>query len=263
MDLFLPLIMQKKSAYYIQFTWSVILYPLLFLLSIWTVYWWEINYSYNLNEFGVFPREISGLIGVLMSPLIHSGIEHLYQNSAPLVVLSAALFYFYKPISWRVFLFGYLGSGLLLWVIGRPSFHIGASGLIYFLFGFLFFKGLISRYFRLIALSLAVVFLYGSLIWGIFPTKEQVSWEGHLSGLIIGFVLALFYRNFQITSPYDKYKNPVLVDSPDDPFLQQFDEQGNFIDAKELETDESSTSLSHEDHIEINYEISSKKTNSK
>lgn len=254
--------MKKKHVYHIYFTWSVLLYPILFLLSIWIVYWWEVSFSNSLNEFGVYPREVSGLIGILMSPLVHSNLEHLYHNSAPLVVLSASLFYFYKPISWRVFVLGYLGSGMLLWLIGRPSYHIGASGIIYFLFGFLFFKGLISRYFRLIALSLAVVFLYGSLVWGIFPTQENVSWEGHLAGLIVGFILALVYKNFTILSVYDKLKHPIIEDQPDDPFLQQFDEHGNFIDAKDLEHVSSKTSHSTSiDGVEVKYEINTKKNN--
>ncbi len=250
--------MNKDNAYYIKFSWEVVLYPLLFLLAIWAVFWWETNHAQNFNEWGVFPREFFGLWGILFSPFIHSGLEHLYHNSAPLVVLSAALFYFYKPISWQVILVGFLGSGLLLWLIGRPSYHIGASGMIYFLFGFLFFKGLFSRYFRLIALSLAVVFLYGSLVWGIFPTQENVSWEGHLSGLLVGLLMALVYRKFTITSVYDKYKKPILKDSPDDPFLQQFDEDGNFIDAKDLEED--TTVNTTENDIDIAYHFTKKKS---
>lgn len=250
--------MKPKSNYYIRFSWTVILYPLLFLLGIWMVYWCEINYAFSLNEYGVFPRSTSGLIGVLVSPFVHSGLEHLYHNSAPLVVLSAALFYFYQPISWKVFIFGYLGSGLMLWFIGRPAYHIGASGIIYFLFGFLFFKGLISRYFRLIALSLAVVFLYGSLVWGIFPTQDNVSWEGHLAGLFVGLILALVYKDFSISSEYDKYKQPVIKDSPDDPFLAQFDENGNFIDAKDLENDSFTITSSHHQELDVTYEIKRK-----
>lgn len=252
--------MKTTSSYKISFSWEVLLYPILFLLGIWLVFWLETNFSYNFNEFGVFPREISGLIGVFVSPFIHSGLEHLYQNSAPLVVLSAALFYFYKPIAWKVFIIGYLASGLLLWTIGRPSYHIGASGIIYFLFGFLFFKGLLSGYFRLIALSLAVVFLYGSLVWGIFPTKPNVSWEGHLAGLSVGLVIALLYRKFTISSTYDRYKQPILKDSPNDPFLQQFDEDGNFIDAKDLQVEEPNSQTTEEPSVEIEYHFTPKKS---
>ncbi len=86
-------------------------------------------------------------------------------------------------------------SGFFLWIIGRPSYHIGASGLVYALASFLFLSGLIKKNPRLAAVSLIITFLYGSMIWGVFPLKIDVSWEGHLCGLISGILVALFYKN--------------------------------------------------------------------
>src|SRR5690606_6024302 len=116
------------------------------------------------------------------------------NNTIPLFVLTMALFYFYRKIAWKVILYGILLSGLITWLIGRPANHIGASGLIYVLVSFIFFKGIFAKNYRLVALSLLVIFLYGSLIWYVFPVKEHMSWEGHLGGLITGFVFALFFR---------------------------------------------------------------------
>ena len=105
------------------------------------------------------------------------------------------LFYFYKKIGVQIFLWLYFTTGIWLWAIGRPSFHIGASGLVYALASFIFFSGLIKKHTKLSAASLLVIFLYGSMIWGVLPIYKGVSWEGHLSGFLAGILLAIFYRN--------------------------------------------------------------------
>jgi membrane associated rhomboid family serine protease len=212
-----------------KYTTGVIGYPVFFVLLIWLVFWFEVRFGFSFNSFGVYPRTLTGLRGVVFSPFIHSSMEHLYHNSIPLLVLSMALFYFYREISWKVILYGILFSGLLTWSIGRPANHIGASGLIYVLMSFILFKGIFARHFRLIALSLLIVFLYGSMIWYVFPIKENMSWEGHLSGLIVGFVFALYFRK-SIAKP-KKYKwEEDDYNEDDDPFLKHFDENGNFIE---------------------------------
>lgn len=214
-----------------QFKYStgVIGYPILFVLIIWIVFWFEVRFGFRFNDLGVYPRTLSGLKGIIFSPFIHSSMEHLYHNSIPLFVLSMALFYFYREISWKVVFFGILLSGFLTWCIGRPANHIGASGLIYVLMSFILFKGVFAKHFRLIALSLLVVFLYGSMIWYVFPIKENMSWEGHLSGLIVGFVFALVFRK-SIAKP-KKYKwEEEDYNEEDDPFLKHFDEHGNFVE---------------------------------
>ncbi|WP_299532116.1 rhomboid family intramembrane serine protease [Ulvibacterium sp.] len=232
---------------YFKFSNIVVIAPLLAVLSIWTVFLIELRFHMNLNDYGVYPRTFSGLKGIFLSPFIHGSVEHLYNNTIPLAVLTASLCFFYRRIALRVLLWGIFLSGLLTWVIGRPSFHIGASGVIYVLASFIFFKGIFSKYYRLVALSLIVVFIYGSLLWYIFPVKDGISWEGHLGGFITGLLLAIFVRA-EIPSPkkFDWEKED--YNEEEDEFLQQFDENGNFIEKKD-----------HQDHqnesVRITYHL--------
>lgn len=214
-----------------KFTTGVIAYPLFFVLTLWLVFWFEIRFGFNFSTYGVYPQTLKGLRGVIFSPFIHGDIEHLYHNSIPLLVLCTALFYFYRPVAWKVILYGILLSGFLTWCIGRPSYHIGASGLIYVLVSFTFFKGVFAKYYRLIALSLLVVFLYGSMIWYTMPIKEGISWEGHLSGLITGLVFAMLFKK-QIAQPKKYVWEQDNFNEEDDVFLQHFDENGNFIETE-------------------------------
>ncbi len=214
----------------LQFSTDVIIYPLLFLLVIVGVFWLESRFNLNFNYLGIYPREIKGLQGILFGPFIHGDVKHLFNNSIPLIVLSTALFYFYRSIRWKVLFFGLLLTGLLTWIIGRPSLHIGASGVIYMLTAFLMFKGIFSKQYQLTALSFMVIFLYGSFIWYIFPTDPKVSWEGHLSGFLVGILFAIIFKKNPITNKKyvwekDDYK------PEDDLFLQHFDDEGNFIES--------------------------------
>ena len=174
---------------------KTIKFPMIFVLVIWIVKILEYYFDLNLYKFGVFPREIMGLLGILFAPLIHNDFIHLLNNSIPILVLGSLFIFFYKTLSLEIFLWLFFISGILLWGIGRPNYHIGASGIIYALATFLFTSGIIKKDTRLAAISLIIAFLYGSLIWGIFPIKANVSWEGHLSGLISGLIVAIFYRN--------------------------------------------------------------------
>ena len=180
-----------------QFKFSpiVIAFPLYFVLVLWIVFWLEANYELYLNKYGLYPRTFKGLRGIFFSPFIHSGIKHLFNNSLPLLILLSSLFYFYRKIAFKVLIYGTLLSGLLTWFIARDVYHIGASGIVYLLFSFILFSGLIRKYYRLIAVSLIVIFLYGSMIWYILPIKEEISWEGHLSGFILGLLFSFIYRN--------------------------------------------------------------------
>ncbi len=218
-----------SEHHYFKFTNSVLLAPLLAVLSIWTVYWLELRLGTNFNDYGVYPQSLSGLRGIVLSPFIHGSLEHLYNNTIPLAVLTAALFYFYRKNALRILLLGILISGSITWAIGRPSYHIGASGLIYVLVSFIFFKGIFTKYYRLIALSLIVVFVYGSMLWYIFPVKEGISWEGHLGGFLTGLLLAFFVKTKLPEHKKFAWEHPDYNED-EDPFLQHFDEEGNFIE---------------------------------
>lgn len=227
--------MRQKRHF--EYSTGVIAYPVLFVLTIWIVFWVEVRFGVRFSNFGIYPQTLAGLRGVVLSPFLHSDIQHLYHNTIPLFVLSTALFYFYRPIAWKVLFWGILGSGLLTWSIGRHSYHIGASGLIYVLVSFTFFKGVFAKHYRLIALSLLVVFLYGSMIWYTLPILEGMSWEGHLSGLLTGLVFALFFKR-QIARPKTYVWEAADYNEEEDPFLKHFDENGNFIEIKDTDLED-------------------------
>ena len=213
-----------------QFRNRVILLPLLFVLTIWMVYWLEIRFHFDFDKNGIYPRTFLGLQGVFFSPFIHADLTHLYNNSLPLLVLLSALSYFYPKQTVAVLFFGIMLSGSITWVIGRPNYHIGASGLIYVLVSFIFFKGIQTQYYRLVALSLAVVLVYGGLIWYVFPEVDNtISWEGHLAGFITGFLLSIVFKaeEYQKIYKYD-WERPDY-DPSQDKFMQRFDENGNFF----------------------------------
>ena len=226
-----------KNHEHFKFSTGVVAYPIMFVLIIWLVFWFEVRFGYNFSKYGVYPQTLKGLRGVVLSPFLHGDIQHIYHNTIPLFVLSMALFYFYRPIAWKVLFYGILVTGFLTWCIGRPSYHIGASGLIYALVSFTFFKGVFAKHYRLIALSLLVVFLYGSMIWYAFPLEEGISWEGHLSGLITGLLFALFFRK-QIAKPKKYVWEHENYNEENDPFLKHFDENGNFIEHTEIEEEQ-------------------------
>ena len=174
---------------------SILFIPFLFLLLMWLVKIIEVNSQISFIRYGVFPQTIDGLKVILFSSFIHKDFTHLVNNSYPILILGGMLFALYRKIATQLFVWLYFIAGFWLWVIGRPSFHIGASGLIYALASFLLVSGIIRKNPRLTAVSMLVIFLYGSMIWGLFPTKGPISWEGHLAGFIAGILVAIFYRN--------------------------------------------------------------------
>lgn len=171
---------------------------------LWLVFGWEQFTDRSLYTWGIYPRNLQGLRGVFFSLFIHGDLKHLLSNTLPMAILTFFTFYFYPRIGWRTFLFVWLVGGLWTWMLGRPSYHIGASGVIYGLAVFLIFSGWFSKNFRLMAISLLVVFLYGSLFWGLFPLQEEISWEAHASGALAGLIVAIYYRKeFPSRPKYD------------------------------------------------------------
>lgn len=169
--------------------------PGIFVFLMWFVKAVELMFDIDLTRMGIYPLSVNGLQGILFSPLIHEGFGHLFNNSLPVFFLGTFLFYFYSEIAVKVSLWLYFLTGAAVWVTGREAWHIGASGLIYGLASFLFFSDIIRKHFRLAGLSLLIVFLYGSMVWGLFPdVYRDVSWESHLLGFVAGIVLAVLYR---------------------------------------------------------------------
>lgn len=223
------------------FTYSKYMFrvPLLVVFLMWFVYWLEIRFGYNFTNYGVYPRTVSGLKGVLFSPFIHGDTKHLFNNSVPVFVFLTMLFYFYEKISFPVLVYGSVLTGLLTWCIGKEAYHIGMSGVVYLLFSFIFFSGVFRKYFRLIAVSFIVIFLYGSMFWYIFPVEKGVSWEGHLSGLLTGLFFAVLFRK---KGPQQKAYTFTQTE-----FDLLFDDNGNFNPPKEEEEAQSTTPEENEE----------------
>lgn len=173
-----------------------IAFSIIFVGIMWLTKVWEYTDHLDLYYLGIFPRELKGLVGVLFSPFIHKDWDHLISNSIPCFILLNGLFYFYNKISFVTLLCLYISTGLITWLIGRDAYHIGASGLVYALAMFIFCSGILRRSVPLMALSLVVVFLYGSIIWGLFPFFDaNISYEGHIAGFLSGIIVAIIFRN--------------------------------------------------------------------
>ena len=205
---------------------------IVFISILWLIF--LLNYFLDLNiyKLGVYPLRMNGLTGIFFSPLIHSTAKHLFSNTIPLIVLMWCLFYFYREIAFKTFIFLWLLSGFLTWVIGREAWHIGASGIIYSLSFFLFFSGILRKHIPLIAISLVVAFLYGSNVWNMTPWSmyldASISWEGHLSGGISGFIVAIIYRKHGPQKPKkvwiedeSDFESEVETSDEEDVFLEE------------------------------------------
>ena len=178
---------------------EAIIYPLLLLLLCWAIWLLETTPGGGgYVEWGIRPHQWSSWKGVFFMPLLHdpSNVKHILNNSLPTLFLLAALVYYYREIALKVFVISWLGTGLIVWWVAQDNgaYHIGMSGVIYALFGFLFISGFFRRILALQGISLAVIFVYGSMIWGIFPTEPGISWEGHFGGFIVGSGLAVAFR---------------------------------------------------------------------
>ncbi len=167
--------------------------PMFLLFTLYTLKVLETGMDWDFTRLGVYPMEKRGVFGIFAHPLVHSGFKHLLANTMPLFFLTWCLFYFYRHIAPYIFFSIWIGCGMLTFLIGKPGWHIGASGIIYGLAFFLFFSGILRRHVPLIAIALLVTFLYGGLVWNMFPqfVQTNISWEGHISGAIAGTLSAI------------------------------------------------------------------------
>lgn len=192
-------------------------YPLALVCVLWLVKTAEIFGHWELQYLGIYPLRLKGLQGIFFAPLLHSGFPHLISNSIPLLILGWALYYFYGRLAIRITILAWVITGFWVWVFAREAYHIGASGLVYSWATFLFVSGIIRHHPRLMAISLLVAFLYGSMVWGIFPLQEGISWEGHLMGMLAGIVLAMFFREEGPQRKPYSWEEEVEEEEEDDP----------------------------------------------
>jgi len=162
------------------------LIALLFTLVLWVIEITKQLLRIEVFIFGVYPQHLFGLVGILTAPLIHGSFEHLISNTPALLILGTALLYGYPRSCWIVIAVIWLLTELGVWFTARPVYHIGASGLTYGMMSFVFIIGILRRDRLAITLSLLVFFLYGTMIWGIFPHQPGVSFETHLWGGSLG-----------------------------------------------------------------------------
>jgi len=194
-------------------------YSLLFSVIIVGVFWLvkltENYLNLDLSVYGILPLQIEGLRGIIFSPFIHSNYDHLLSNTFPFLILSFSLFYFYRKLAYRILFLIYILSGFCVWLGGRDSYHIGASGIVYGLASFLFFSGVFRKDANLLTIGIIVAFLYGSMFWGIFPLKPGISWESHLWGSASGLLLAYYYRHQGPVRPVSTWENEPEDDTED------------------------------------------------
>lgn len=222
-----------------------LIFPLVFTLLLWFIKASELIFNLNIAWLGIYPLRVSGLIGIIAAPLIHNDLQHLISNTIGVFLLSWAIFYFYTKIAKGALILIYILSGFWVWFFAREAYHIGASGLIYGMAAFLFFSGIFRKYAPLIAVSFTIVFLYGGIIWGIFPTFEYISWETHLTGLVAGIISAVYYKNEEPQKPQP------FVDTETDDDIEYFEDDNSDVhDNSKAENPENSDPINN---IEIKY----------
>lgn len=169
---------------------------LAFLGLLWLIFIIDAVFGLGLGRFGLRPGSLTGLIGLLTAPLLHGSAGHVFSNSLPLLISLTAMLFLYPNSAIRAIPIIWVGSGIFAWIIGRPSLHYGASGLVYGLLAYVFVSGVIRRDMRSVAVSLMVWFLYGTMVWGVLPIRPHMSWELHLGGALMGLIAAIVFRNW-------------------------------------------------------------------
>jgi len=182
---------QAKSSFRLALRLSLV-----FVGILWTIFIIDEVFGLRLGRFGLRPGSIPGLLGIVTAPLLHANFQHILSNTLPMFIAMTATLYLYPNSALRVIPAVWLGSGILAWFFARPNLHIGASGLIYGLLAFVFISGILRRDMRSVSVSLLVGFLYGSMIWGVLPSRPQMSWEMHLTGAVVGVMMAFIFSNW-------------------------------------------------------------------
>jgi len=195
---FEPQVVERRRLF------TAALLPAFAVVCLWVVYAFDRVFGMDLAHFGIMPRTLKGLAGIFITPFVHADLEHLFNNSVPILVLGWMLVYFYPKVSGRVALVSWLIGGLGGWATARENYHIGASGVVYGLAAFLFLSGVLRKQRGLMTVSLLIVFLYGSMWWGLLPLVDRISYESHFFGAFAGVVMAVMYRKVpaaHVTAP--------------------------------------------------------------
>lgn len=171
----------------------------IFIVVLWGVRIIDTLLPIDLCQFGIVPRNLTGLLGLIFAPFLHANYFHLISNTFPVFALLFILFSFYPKEAWIVILESVLIGGGLVWLFGRSASHVGISGLIYSLAAFLIVAGIYKKDIKSLVISVGVLIAYGGLIWGIFPGRYWISWEGHLFGALAGGIVAYFQFKNKIT----------------------------------------------------------------
>ena len=170
-------------------------FPFVFIVMMWIVEVLKYATGFTFTMFGIFPRELEGVKGIITAPLVHGDWQHLISNTVPMAALCAVIFLFYRRVAVKTFLLTYFLTGLAVWLMGRPVWHIGASGVVYGLLAFVFWTGVFRRSFKSVAISLAILVMYSGYFLGVVPGQPGVSWESHLLGGIVGIFVAYVFKN--------------------------------------------------------------------
>lgn len=171
---------------------------LLFIVLLWIIRIIDFIIPYDFCRWGILPRHVSGLFGIVFAPLLHANFYHLISNTLPIFILLTATFAFYRKQAIPVVLGIVIVGGSLVWIFGRSANHVGISGLIYGLAAFLVAAGIYKKDAKSIIVSIVIIALYGGLVWGVLPGKYWISWEGHLFGAASGVLMAFgFFKKEQ------------------------------------------------------------------
>ena len=174
---------------------QAIIVPSRIVFFMWLVFFIEQYYSMDLGVWGIYPRKLIGMVGIISAPLLHGGLAHIVSNTFPLLFLGTTLYFFYDRIAARVWFNCWILTGALVWLLGRGAYHIGASGLIYGLASFLIFFGIFRRDIKSLIISIVIFLIYNTMFYGVLPSHPGISWESHLFGAIVGLFTAFTMRN--------------------------------------------------------------------
>ncbi len=218
-----------------------VIYPLLMLSAMWFGYFLQTQGFFQSCFGAIIPLLPEGLLGVVTAPLLHGNIDHIIGNSIPIAALIFLLYQFYPVVANKVFIIGWLATGLLVWLLptidiltGEYMYTctIGASGVVYVLAFFLFFSGVFKWNTKLLTISMLVVLYYGSLVWGMLPEElfytmqepSKISWQAHLSGAIVGSIIAFAFKNVGEKKKKFIWEFPNYYSEKDDKLWQEYKE---------------------------------------